>query len=120
MPVRIKLIDRDVVLMQFLSEKEVLEVLQCINGPVTPFLAVDRWMEVIGCPPHPSWVKFLGVPLHAWREEVLHLLGNCVGATIEVDECTISKEILTHGRVRVLLGKVKKLPIQIPLWVGDL
>lgn len=79
-------------------------MLQCFNGPATPFLAVDKWMEVIGSPPRPSWVKFSGVPLHAWREEVFRLSGDCMGASIEVDQRTISKEILTHSRVRVLLG----------------
>lgn len=58
MPINIKLIDRDVVLMQFVFEKEVSEMLQCINGPATPFLVVDRWIEVIGSPPCPSWVRF--------------------------------------------------------------
>lgn len=76
MPVSFKLIDRDVVFMQHVFEKEVLEVLQCINGLATPFLVVDRWMEVIGFPPCPSWIKFSGVPLHAWSEEVFRLLGN--------------------------------------------
>lgn len=59
------------------------------------------------------------MPLHAWREVFL-LLGDCVGTSIEVDRCTISKEILTHGRVRVVLGKVRKLPAKIPLLLGDL
>lgn len=42
--------------------------------------------------------------MHAWREEVFRLLGDCVGASKEVDQRTISKEIVTHGKERVLLG----------------
>lgn len=30
------------------------------------------------------------------------------------------KEVLTQGRVKVLLGKVGRLPKEIPLWIGDL
>lgn len=57
--------------------------------------------------------------MHAWREEVFRLLGDCVGVSMEVDQWTISKEILTHGRVKVMLNKVKKLPIKIPLSLGS-
>lgn len=53
MPVSMKLIDRDMVLIQLFFEKEVLEVLQCFDGSASPFLAVDRWMEVIDSPPQP-------------------------------------------------------------------
>lgn len=47
-------------------------------------------------------------------------MGNYLGVSLEVDQQTISKEIITHGRVKVMLGRVKKLPAQIPLWLGDL
>lgn len=38
---------------------------------------------------------------------------------MEVDQATVSKEVLTHGRAKVLLGKVCKLPVQILLVVSD-
>lgn len=124
MPAMTKLIDADTIIMEFLSDEEVEEVIRCVEAPSSslssPFLVVDRWMEVIGSPPKPCWVRFSGVPLHAWREEILRLLGDCLGESLEVDRLTISKQILTHGRVKVLLGKVRKLSTQIPLWVGNL
>lgn len=70
-------------------------------------------------PSRPRRVRFYGVPLHTWRE-VFRLLGDCLGSTLEVDQLTSSKEVLTHGRVKVLVGKVRKLSIQILLWVGNL
>lgn len=39
---------------------------------------------------------------------------------MEVDLCTSSKEIITHGRVKVVLGKISILPRKVPLWVRDL
>lgn len=53
MRVRTKLNDRDIVLMHFLSKEQLMKVLQCVEGHATPFLVVDKWMEVIGSPPQP-------------------------------------------------------------------
>lgn len=39
---------------------------------------------------------------------------------MEVDLKTCSKEVISHGRVKVLLGRVLKLPTQISLLVGYL
>lgn len=77
-------------------------------------------MEVIGSPPCPRWVKISGVPLQVWREWVFRLLGGCLGRTVEVDPNTISKEVLTHGRLKILAWKICKLPKEICLWVEDL
>lgn len=63
-------------------------------------------MEVIRSPPRPCWVRFYEVPLHTWREKVFKFLGDCFGVTLEVDHDIVTKEVLTHGRVKVLLGKV--------------
>lgn len=120
MTVKTKLIDTDTVIMRFLSEKEVNNVLRCAKTLSSPFVVVDRWMEVTGSPQRPYWVRFHKDPLHAWREEVFRLLGDCLGATLEVYQLTSSKEMLTHGRVKVFMGKVCKLSVQIPLWVGNL
>lgn len=119
MAARMKMLDEEAVVMQFPSEKEVEEVLIYADRSSSPFLALDRWMQVIGAPPSPRWVRILGVPLHAWRVGVFRLLGDCIGQTLEVDQATIS-EVLTHGRVKVRLRKVRRLPVQIPLLVGDL
>lgn len=62
----------------------------------------------------------LRVPLQAWREGVFWLLGDCLGQTSEVDPKTCSKEIISHGKVKISLGRVIQLPVQIPLLVGDL
>lgn len=48
------------------------------------------------------------------------LLGGFLGQTLEVDPKTCSKEIISHGRVKISLGRVMQLPIQIPLLVEDL
>lgn len=39
---------------------------------------------------------------------------------MELDPRTRSKKIISHGRIKVLLGKVIKLSKQIPLLVRDL
>lgn len=51
---------------------------------------------------------------------IFRLLGDYMGQGIEVDPKTYSKEVICHGRVKVLLGRVLKLPTQIPLLIGDL
>lgn len=52
--VEVKKMEADTVLLQFHSTEDVEEVLLCSkNNPSSPFLAIDRWMEVIRAPPHP-------------------------------------------------------------------
>lgn len=60
MMVRMKLIDIDTVFMEFLSEKEIYEVLRCAEAFSSPFVAVDRWMEVIGSHHDPDGLDFMG------------------------------------------------------------
>ncbi|XXG82326.1 hypothetical protein AAC387_Pa10g0301 [Persea americana] len=67
--------------------------------------------------PTPKWIHFHGVPLHAWNKGVFRLLGDFIGSTIEVDHCTSEKEISAYGRVKVLINRICKLPIDIPLSV---
>lgn len=118
-PITIKLLENDIVLMQVSSEVEIEEILRCAESS-SPFITLQRWMEVIGAQPRPKWTRFRGVPLQAWREGVFRLLGDVLGRTLEVDLCTTSKEVPTHGRVKVLMGKAGRLPKEIPLSIGDL
>ena len=48
------------------------------------------------------WLRFIGVPLHVWREGVFRILGNCVGRTLEVDHRKTQQENLLFGRVKLL------------------
>eukprot|EP00268_Persea_americana_P062626 TRINITY_DN80456_c0_g1_i1.p2 TRINITY_DN80456_c0_g1~~TRINITY_DN80456_c0_g1_i1.p2 ORF type:complete len:156 (-),score=29.04 TRINITY_DN80456_c0_g1_i1:37-504(-) len=102
--------------MQFLTEKEVEEVLE--GGP-SPFIALERWMECLGQPPRPCWIKIKGVPLHAWHEEVFKLLGGCFGRTVEVDEKTIKEEHFVEGRTKVLLDNTIQFPSSMPISVEE-
>lgn len=77
-------------------------------------------MEVIGSPLRPQWVKISGVPLHARGASIFWLVGDCLGRTLEINPRTSSNEIILHVMIKVLLGKVIKLLVQIPLQVGDL
>ena len=101
-PISIRILDTDVVLLQLSSDVEIEGILRFAREFHSPFIAVERRMEVIGAPPRPKWIKFHGVPLQAWREEVFRLLGDVLGRTLEVDHRTASKEILTNGRVKIL------------------
>ncbi|XXG82969.1 hypothetical protein AAC387_Pa10g0839 [Persea americana] len=77
-------------------------------------------MEVIDLPPITKWIRLHGVSLQAWNEGVFRLLGGFIGHTIEVDHHTLEKEVLAYGRVKILTSKICKLPLEIPLSVGDL
>eukprot|EP00268_Persea_americana_P009406 TRINITY_DN13780_c0_g1_i5.p1 TRINITY_DN13780_c0_g1~~TRINITY_DN13780_c0_g1_i5.p1 ORF type:complete len:144 (-),score=29.00 TRINITY_DN13780_c0_g1_i5:31-462(-) len=81
---------------------------------------IQRWMEVLGTPPNPIWVKVKGVPLQAWHEGVFRLIGDCAGKTVEVDVRTREMEELKEGRVQVILNHTTKMPLLIPIWVDDL
>lgn len=37
-----------------------------------------------------------------------------------MDQRTVSKDVLTHGRVKIMRGKVGRMPKEISLKVGDL
>lgn len=106
----------DVVLIQFLSIKEVNEALERMrNQSPSLSIAIDRWMEVLASLAKPRWLKISGVPMHTWREGIFRLIGKCVGSTLEVDPRTSSKEIITHGRVKEMFGKISKLSRKVPL-----
>lgn len=52
------MLDDEAVVLQLLSEKELEEVLLCAEDKKSsPFLVLERWMEVIGTPSSPRWVR---------------------------------------------------------------
>ena len=123
--VRLRLLEDDVVHIQLLSDEEVHQVLSCAEGssskPITkssPFVALDRWMEVIGSHPIIRWIRLHGVPLQAWNEGVFRLFSDFIGSTIELDRLTLEKINLVYGCVKVRTSRLCKLPLQIPLSVG--
>ena len=85
--------------MQLSSSNEIEETLFRIQsrGCSSPFLMIERWMEVLGFSPSTCWVKIKGLPLQARHKGVFRLIGDCVGKTVEVDVRTQKKEILKAG-----------------------
>lgn len=120
MLVRVKMIDKEVILMELRSDQEIKEVIRgAIDLPSSMFVAMDRWIEVI----RRSSLSLLDQVF--WTASKLgqkgfffFLFGDFLGKTIEVDRRKSSKEILTHGRVKVLLGRVCKLLSEVPFLVG--
>ena len=54
LPYKIKMLDSSMVWMRFASSEEAIEVLARANdGKDSPFLAIERWMEVLSRPPTP-------------------------------------------------------------------
>lgn len=47
-------------------------------------------------------MRIKGVPLQALRAVIFRLLGDFMGHVVEVGQCIVSKEVLTHGYVKVL------------------
>lgn len=86
----------------------------------SPLSALEKWMEVLGSPPSPSWVTVRGMPLQAWHDGTFKPRGNCLGRTLEVDEKTQKMEHLKVGRIKILLDNSVSLPLQVPAWVDDL
>ena len=119
---QIHLLDPWVIRMQLLSEQEVEDVLCCASSSdaPSPFYSIERWMELLGPPPTPSWIRVRGVPLHAWQADVVRLIGDSVGHTIEIEDRIASKEIMKEGRIKVMLDRAVTLPMSLPLWVEDL
>lgn len=116
LPVRLILLDEPMVWMDFTSEKEVelMHSRAAADPCVSPFFAVEKWMEVLGHPPRPCWVRIRGVPLHILRESVFRKLGDCLGKTIEVDEDTISQANLQFGRVKSFWRIQENSPPSLP------
>lgn len=85
-PVRMSLFDEKTAWMSFVSEEETEHSRVCAASNITnsPFLAVEKWMEVLGRSPRPCWVRLRGVPLHLWRESIFRKLGDCLGCTLEI------------------------------------
>ena len=103
------------------SEAEVKESLYYAQDQAnSPFVQLERWMEILGSPSHDVWVRFKGVPLHVWREETFSLLGDCVGSTVGVDPATAKKQMLLFGRVKVARDINQTLLLRIFLYLEDL
>lgn len=93
--VGVKSMEVDTRLIELASDKEVAKVPACAKDfSSSPFLVLEIWMEVIGSPTHPQWVKFSGVPLQTKRVGIFRLLGDCLGQTLEIDRRTCSKEVI--------------------------
>lgn len=56
-----------------------------------PFRLMDRWAEVLGLNLRPSWIRMIGIPLHAWIEKVLQCLGDCIVQVMQLDDNAISE-----------------------------
>lgn len=68
------------------------------NQPPSPFLAIDKWMEVLRSPDKPRWLKISGVPMHAWREGIFLLIVDCVGSTWRLTYAqALRKSLLMEG-----------------------
>ncbi|XXG49575.1 hypothetical protein AAC387_Pa02g3726 [Persea americana] len=116
--VDMKLLGPAVVWIKLRSGIEVSEVLQCVaEATDSPFRALERWMEVLGSPPLDCRVRFRGVPLHVWKEEILSVT---VDSIIEVDPLTSKKEFLLFGRVKIARDTNQTVPQKIYLWLEDL
>lgn len=64
MPNKVRMLDDQVVWMKFMAEEDVEEVLEnaaCKEGQ-SLFYYLERWMECMGSPPRPCWIKVKGVP----------------------------------------------------------
>lgn len=118
MPEKIKMLEDQVVWMQFLTKEDVEEVLHSAvtRGVPSPFAVLERWMEAL----KPVWVRLKDVPLQVWHEYVFRLQGDCLGSTVEVDTATVTKEYSREGRVKVLLNKSGELPAHLTIWVDTL
>lgn len=103
------------------SKEDISEALEKATATsfTSPFSALEKWMEFLGPPPHPSWVRVKGILLHAWNVEVFKLQGNCVGCVVEVDRRTRMKEDLKIGRLKVILDRSQSFLLSISLLVGD-
>lgn len=122
LPVQLNLLDEWTVWMVFTSEEEVkvTHSRTAANPCQSPSSAIEKWMEVLGHPPRPCWVRIRGVPLHIWRESVFKKLEDCLGRTIEVDKSIISQANMQFGRVKIFLEGSRKLPSKLALWWDDL
>lgn len=54
-----------------------------------------------------SALNLFGVHLHAWGVEAFHMLGNCIGHSLEVDRATLMEEELRFGHVKIKWDGVK-------------
>lgn len=119
-PVRLSLLDEQTVWMVFVSEEKADKArVRAPGDPSSPFLAVEKWMEVLGHPRKPVWVHMKGVPLHVWQESVFRKLGDCLGQTVDVDPWMISTKNLQFKRVKLLMDGSRKLPTALSLWYDE-
>lgn len=101
-PISIKLLKQGVVWIQYPSLVKMDLALRLFSAQESSqFYALERRMELQGRPSKHSWFKFKGVPLHAWKKRTFGLQGKCLGQIVQIEECTLTKEELRHGRVKV-------------------
>ena len=61
------------------------------------------------------WVRCRGVPLALWSYQCFETIGSLVGSLVEIDEATITREVVEFARlrVRISIGSVAKLVKQV-------
>lgn len=120
-PLDVKMTGPLMVWTKLRSEAEVVDApYYAENCANSPFLEIGRWMEILGSLACNIWVRFKGVLLHVWREEIFSLLGDCMRSTLEVDPAIAKKQVLLFGRVKVARDINQRLPQRVFLYSNDL
>jgi hypothetical protein len=82
------------------------------------FSSMGNWNPAVTPQSRLVWVEFRGVPLNCWCDEFFHRLGWAVGEPLLIEEETQNKEVLTIGRVLVLIPFRSKCPETIKVMTG--
>lgn len=103
MPTHARLLGPLMVWLELELKAEVTEVLDlAVVSQNSPSMVFERWMEVLGSPPCEVGIGLRGVPLHVWRAETFHLLGECLGAVIVVDLLPPGRKIFSLEELKLL------------------
>lgn len=74
-------------------------------------------MEVLGPNLHSCWIRLVGIPLHAWSEEVFNQVGSCIGQVLEFDEDAKLMSRFDGVRLKILRDLQRELPKFVALEV---
>lgn len=84
-----------------------------------PLKRLDKWSADLGLGKVIGWVRIFGIPLHAWRKEILWKLGGILGFVEEVDNRWLNLEVVEFLQVKIIRPVTSVIPKTLSLEIGD-
>lgn len=87
-------------LLQPMEGEDLYELVNDVSGYLGNwFVCISKWTYMEVAREHHAWIRFCGVSIHAWTQELFEMLLSCFGRFITMDDNIFTKRRLDVTRV---------------------